>query len=111
MGPKGHGHYIHILYSSKFKPLNSTQKLVCFTEKYKQPIVFLNSRALLIIFLFHILTRNIDMRMRNNISGFIQDSKQHSLLPYHLICLAAAENILLQSILLPLIVVLCGIGR
>ena len=99
MGPKGLGNYIHILHSSKY------------TKKYKQPIVFLNSRALFIIFLIHIVTRNIDIRMRNNISGFIQESKQHSLLPYHLICIAAAENILLQSILLPLIVVWCGIGR
>ena len=31
--------------------------------------------------------------MRNNNSDFIQDSKQHSLHPYHLICMAA-ENIL-----------------
>ena len=46
-----------------------------------------------VIFLIHIATRNIDMRMRNNNSDFIQDGKQHSLHPYHLICMAA-ENIL-----------------
>ena len=33
------------------------------------------------------------MRMRNKIKCFFQDSKQHSLHPYHLICMAA-ENIL-----------------
>ena len=49
--------------------------------------------AVLFDLILHILTRNIDMRMRNNNSDFIQDSKQHSLHPYHLICMAA-ENIL-----------------
>ena len=59
------------------------------------------SRALfgvLFDFIFPILTRNIDMRMSNNSSDFIQNSKQQSLNPYHLTCIAA-ETISLQSIL------------
>ena len=43
--------------------------------------------VLFIYFFFHILNRDIDMRKRNVISEFIQDSKQRSLPPYHLICM------------------------
>ena len=56
--------------------------------------------GVLLVLVFHFLTRKNDVRMRNDISSFIQDSKQHSLLPYHLFCMAA-EYLLLQSILPP----------
>ena len=60
-------------------------------------------RAVLGVFicsLIHILTRKIDKRMRNDISGFIQSRGHYSLPPYNLICMVA-EIVLLISILTP----------
>ena len=84
----------------KLSKINGQVKLIhlCLIIRFCH---FALSRALVCVILaplFHIITRNIGKRMRNDISGLIQDSKQHSSLPYHLICVVA-DSFLLQSIL------------